>query len=64
MLSGIPELNNQYSGLRLSSSVKVQSFPDSSLRIQMQDVRFSTHNGEVNENEIMVGIQKDIFKLI
>ena len=62
MLSGIPELNNQYSGLRLSSSVQVQSFPDSSLRIQMQDVRFSTHNGEVNENEIKVGIPKDMFK--
>lgn len=50
VLSGIPEINDeQYGGLRLTSTVRVQSFQDYSLKIKLDNTRFFTVNGEVRE---------------
>ncbi|CAB4065731.1 unnamed protein product [Lepeophtheirus salmonis] len=45
MLTGIPEIRSQYSGLKLSSKVRIQSFPDYSLRVQF--VEPNTHSEEL-----------------
>lgn len=44
MLTGIPELDNQFSGVRVSSEVRVQSYPDSTLRIQMENIKLKEIN--------------------
>jgi len=49
VLTGIPEIRqSQYAGVRLSSEVRVQAFPDYSLRVQFENSRFVTVNGEMN----------------
>jgi hypothetical protein len=46
---GIPEIrDSQFSGLRLSAEVRVQSFSDYSLRVKFEKSRFLTVNGEVS----------------
>uniref|UniRef100_A0A0K2UPJ9 Uncharacterized protein n=1 Tax=Lepeophtheirus salmonis TaxID=72036 RepID=A0A0K2UPJ9_LEPSM len=47
MLTGIPEIRSQYSGLKLSSKVRIQSFPDYSLRVQFVEPKFVTVNQEI-----------------
>ena len=54
VLTGIPELKNQFSGLRLSALVRVQSFIDSTLRIQLEAAKFKPHNGELDVEDIRV----------
>jgi hypothetical protein len=47
VLTGIPELRSQYSGLKISSRVQIQSFPDYSLRIKFVEPKFWTVNEEL-----------------
>ena len=44
VLTGIPELNNQYSGVRLTAQVRIQPRRDSTCRIQLEQPRFVTYN--------------------
>ena len=44
VLTGIPELNNQFSGVRLSAQVRIQPRRDSTCRIQLEHPRFVTYN--------------------
>merc|ERR1719447_1087405 len=51
VLSGIPELNHQYSGVRLTTQVRIQPQRDSSCRIQLESPRFVTYNEILEELE-------------
>ena len=44
VLTGIPELNEQFSGVRLTASIRVQPRPDSTFRIQLENPRFESYN--------------------
>ena len=44
VLSGIKELNSQYSGLRLLAQVQIQPRQDSTCRIQLDNPRFVSYN--------------------
>jgi len=47
VLTGIPELNSQYSGLRLTSTVRIQPKHDSTCRIQLEQPRLVTYNDKL-----------------
>jgi len=47
VLTGIPELNHQFSGLRLSSTVRIQPKHDSTLKIQLEEPRLVTYNDKL-----------------
>jgi len=52
ILSGIPEINRaQVAGIRFSAVARVQTFADYSLRVQFEDTKYWTINGEVNLSE-------------
>jgi len=51
VLTGIPELNLQYAGLRLSSDVRIQLKQDSSFRIKLENPRFVSYNDMLPELE-------------
>ena len=44
--SGIPELKAQYSGLRISTVVRAQRFPDH-IRLQFEDAKFKNYDNVV-----------------
>merc|ERR1711962_23780 len=50
ILSGIPELGRQHAGLKLTTIVKAQKFPDNTVRIKFQDSKFKIYNDEVNKD--------------
>jgi len=47
VFTGIPELNNQFSGLRLTSTVRIQPRQDSTLRIQLENPRLNSYNEKI-----------------
>jgi len=52
VLTGIPDIrNSQYAGLKLMAQVRVQSFPDYTLRVKIEQPRLVTLNGEVSLTE-------------
>merc|ERR1719289_89300 len=51
VLSGIPELNQQYSGVRLTAEVRIQPQHDSTCRIQLEHPRFISYNEVLEEME-------------
>jgi len=52
VLHGIPEIQeSHYSGVKLSSKVRIQAFSDYSLRVQVEEPVFFTVNGEVRLTE-------------
>ena len=52
VLTGIPDINNsQYAGLKLTANVRVQAFPDYTLRVKLEQPRFITLNGEISLTE-------------
>jgi hypothetical protein len=51
VLSGIPELNSQYSGLRLVGEVIVQADSDSTLRIQVDEPKLWVYNDVLDLDE-------------
>jgi len=50
ILSGIPELGRQHAGLKLTTIVKAQKFPDNTIRIKFQDSKFKNYNDEVEKD--------------
>ena len=55
VLTGIPELNEQYSGVRLTAEVRVQPRQDSTCRVQLENPRFVSYNDvlEMRKNRII-----------
>jgi len=52
VLTGIPEIrNSQYAGLKLMAQVRVQSFPDYTLRVKIEQPQLVTLNGEISLTE-------------
>jgi hypothetical protein len=47
VLSGIPEMNNQYSGLRLVGKIIVQADSDSTLKVRVEDPKLRVYNDEL-----------------
>lgn len=56
VLSGIPEINNQYSGLKLSSEIIVQSKSDYSLIVKIVNPKFIVVNQELQVIIIIITI--------
>jgi hypothetical protein len=53
VLTGIPDIrNSQFSGLKLHAKVRVQAFPDYTLRVKLEQPRFITLNGEISLTEV------------
>ena len=57
VLSGIPELNHQYSGLRLVGEVVVQADSDSTLRVRVDNPKMRVYNDvlDLDEDYLAVG---------
>ena len=55
VLTGIPELNEQYSRVRLTAIVRIQPRPDSTCRIKLENPRFESYNDvlEIRKNRII-----------
>ena len=52
ILTGIPDINkSQYAGFKLTANVRVQSFPDYSLRIKIEDSELVSLNGQIDITE-------------
>ena len=52
VLTGIPDIrNSQYAGLKLKANVRVQAFPDYTLRLKLEQPQFITLNGEISLTE-------------
>eukprot|EP00092_Neocalanus_flemingeri_P009183 GFUD01009884.1.p1 GENE.GFUD01009884.1~~GFUD01009884.1.p1 ORF type:complete len:1721 (+),score=446.76 GFUD01009884.1:69-5231(+) len=51
VLTGIPKLNSQYAGLRITALALIQIFPDLSIRIKLQDTKYKTYNDVLNLSE-------------
>ena len=51
LLTGLPELGNQYSGLRITAIIRAQRFPDDTIRIKLEDSKFMDYNNEVINKE-------------
>ena len=47
VITGIPSIQQQFAGLKLSSDVRVQSFGDYSLRIKFENPKFIVVNQEL-----------------
>lgn len=53
VLTGIPDIrNSQFSGMKLHAKVRVQAFPDYTLRIKLEQPKFITLNGEISLTEV------------
>jgi len=57
VLTGIPEIHSQFGGLKLSSTVRVQTQNDYSLRIKLESSRFVTVNGRVSPSSQEEGVR-------
>jgi uncharacterized protein YlbG (UPF0298 family) len=51
LLTGIPQLSNQYSGLEIESDLILQSNADNSVALKMSNIRVGKHNGPVSGSD-------------